>query len=166
MRKVCAFATADPPPPRSFCPLPPLRCEKQYFRDAYADACVSCSKTSQAAAPLIVIGVIVGLLLSVAAYLYCFHYEKTLEWYKKRKENLFMRMNQGTLVVSLVGPARRCLLAPSPSPTPPSDQHLANRVGPISGALVPRRSLVPLPLQHVRAGHRALHNELLRLLPH
>ena len=102
-------------------PPPHHRCEERYFRDSFASACVSCSKTSQAAAPLIVIGVIVGLLLSIAACLYCFHYEKTLEWYKKNKEYLFMRMNHGTLVVSS-GSARAQMLQVvlTPSTTPRS----------------------------------------------
>lgn len=60
---------------------------------------MSCSDVAQAAAPLIVVGSVILLLMLVAAYIYCFKYEQALKWYMARKENLYMYLNQATMVV-------------------------------------------------------------------
>ena len=71
--------------------------------DSYSMACLTCSDLAQATTPLIALGSIILLGGGVAAYNYKFHYDSISTYFEARKEQLFMLMNQGTMVVSEEG---------------------------------------------------------------
>ena len=79
---------------------PLLSCEDTYYYDSYATECLTCSNTAQVAAPLIAIGAIALVVGGVAAYNYKYNYEAISTYIANHKEQLFMEMNQGTIVVS------------------------------------------------------------------
>ena len=62
--------------------------------------CTTCSDTVRAAAPLVMFAAAIALVGGVAAYNYKYNYEAISTYFETRKEMLFMKMNQGTMVVS------------------------------------------------------------------
>ena len=61
---------------------------------------MTCSNGGQVATPLIIVSSIIGLIGGVAAYNYKYNYDAIMTYYTDRKEQLYLQMNQWTMVVS------------------------------------------------------------------
>jgi hypothetical protein len=71
-------------------------CQEGFYHDTYSTTCMTCENRAQAAAPLIVLGTIIVVGGGLVAY----NYHDLMAYCTRRKEHLFVRMNQCTIVVS------------------------------------------------------------------
>ena len=79
---------------------PSCSCQDDFYLDSHSLTCLTCSNGAQTAAPLIVLGSIISLGGGVVAYIYKFRYDAINAYYEERKGQLFILINQGTMVVS------------------------------------------------------------------
>ena len=75
-------------------------CQKGFYYDSFSMACSTCSDRVLTAAPVIVLSTIAALGGGVAIYNYVYHYDFFATYFREQEEHLFMRMNEGTIVVS------------------------------------------------------------------